>query len=247
MPHITTASWILHTDSNRTYAILSAPRWNISVPDGPEKDFMNLLQMRYHCSIVLEEMVNNHFLCSLSKTVMILGAHALYHIFFHIILCMTLQYSCYSNPMEESEILPFALFQSPDKPTEIILMAPLGFRWNQSKEQGCDTDAASPVLLYTRYLYLPWQTHSPEHQWSHSKQGSPNLREDLLFQGMWEDDVQHSTDENKPSKNKSMRLDTLMLTLLIEYLAQTMQNRLNYCILYDCVSCVYVTLLNFYR
>lgn len=68
MPHIAAASWILHTDSNRTYAILSAPRWNISVPDGPEKDFMNSLQMWYHCSVVLEETVNNHFLRSLSKT-----------------------------------------------------------------------------------------------------------------------------------------------------------------------------------
>ena len=171
---------------------------------------------------------------------MILGVHVLYHTFFHIILCMALQYSCYSNisvtvtPHRSQKFYPLLCSKAQTNPQRSSLWHLWAFEEIKARSRLWKR-CCQPCLIICPHICVCHDKHSPEHQWSHSKQGSPSLREDLLFQGIGEDDVQHSTGENKPSKNKSFRLATLILTPLIEYLAQTMQNRLNRCTLNDYV------------
>lgn len=100
---------------------------------------------------------------------MIPGVHVLYPTFFHIILFMALQYSHYGNisatvTSELSEISPFALFQSSNQPTEIILRASLGFWWNQSKEQVVAEMVSAPSHYIFTYLCLPWHTAQSTHE-----------------------------------------------------------------------------------
>lgn len=197
---------------------------------------------------------------SLSKTVLILGVHVLYHTFFDIILCMALQYSCYSNISVtvtlhgSQKFYPFLCSKVQTNPQRSSLWHLWALDDIKSNEWAVTEMLSSLPHYVSKYLCLPWQTNSPEHQWSHSKQGSPNLRKDLLSQGMREDDnqqrtgeiYQHSTGEDKPSKNKSIRLATLMLTLLIEYLVQAMQKEAKLLWMTVYFRSTYITLLSFY-
>lgn len=163
---------------------------------------MNSPQMPHHCGIVLDETVNNQSLCSPSKTVMILGVCVLYHALFHIVLCMVLQYSCYSGitvtvtPHGSQKFYPLLCSKAQTNAQRSSLRHLWGFDEIKARA-GCDRDAVSSASLYIRILVLVTTNTQPRHHWCHSKQGSPNLREDLLFQGMGEDDVQHSTGEKK--------------------------------------------------